>query len=72
MLFHGSSESRDIIINNEFFHKEPFTTKENSQQLKKSNICKFNILLTTFEMATKEIKILTKIHWKVLLLLLLL
>lgn len=66
VVFHGNAEARDIIVNNEFYYHESFTSKLVAQQLKRVNACKFNILLTTYEMAMKDIKLLSGIRWKVL------
>ena len=40
--------------------------KSDEVALRKRNVCKFHILLTTFEVATKEIRALSRVQWKVL------
>lgn len=66
VVLHGSAESRDIIQQFEFFYQEPFTPRADVISMKRNNRCKFDILLTTYEVAVKESKIFTKINWKVL------
>ena len=65
VLLHGNAAARETIINNEFYFKEPFTSRDEVQALKKRNVCKFNILLSTYEIASKEIRALCKIDWQV-------
>jgi SNF2 family DNA or RNA helicase len=65
IVFHGNAAARDIIVNNEFFFQEEYTSKQTVQQMKKLKTCKFNVLLTTFEMAMKDIKLIAGIRWKV-------
>lgn len=65
VLLHGNQEARDAIYENEFYFREPFVSKAEAATLKKSNVYKFHILLTTYEMATKEVGKLSKIPWKV-------
>jgi chromodomain-helicase-DNA-binding protein 7 len=66
IVLHGNQEAREMIVEHEFFYKETFTNKEDCKSLRKANACKFHILLTTFEMAAKDISILRKIKWQVL------
>eukprot|EP00599_Poterioochromonas_sp_BG-1_P012287 CAMPEP_0173165178 /NCGR_PEP_ID=MMETSP1105-20130129/21158_1 /TAXON_ID=2985 /ORGANISM="Ochromonas sp., Strain BG-1" /LENGTH=1859 /DNA_ID=CAMNT_0014085969 /DNA_START=279 /DNA_END=5859 /DNA_ORIENTATION=+ len=66
LLLHGSQSARETIVNNEFYYQEPYVSRQEQQSLKKANICKFHILLTTYEVAVKEIRTLTRIPWKVM------
>ena len=66
VVLHGSQEARELIIQNEFYYNEPFVSKEEARRLKKANITKFHILLTTFEMVQKDLKVISKINWKIL------
>jgi superfamily II DNA or RNA helicase len=66
VVLHGSTESRDLIQQYEFFYQEPFTSRNDVLVMKRNNYCKFDILLTTYEIAMKESKSFSKIHWKVL------
>ncbi len=65
IVYHGSTEARELIQRHEFYYNEPFTSKASVQALKKINACKFNILLTTYEIAIKDIRILSRINWEV-------
>jgi hypothetical protein len=65
VVLHGSSQSRQLIFEHEFYYQEPFTSKADVMAMKKT-VCKFDILLSTYEIAMKEAKTLAKIHWKVL------
>lgn len=66
ILLHGSTEARETIMKHEFYYHEPFTPKSDVVALRKRNVCKFHILLTTFEVATKEIRTLSRVQWQVL------
>jgi SNF2 family DNA or RNA helicase len=66
VVMHGSQQAREIILSYEFYHHESFTPKADVTALRKRNACKFDILLTTYEICMKDIKIFTKINWKVL------
>ncbi len=65
VLLHGNTASRELIVENEFYFKEPYVSRADAATLKKAGVCKFNILLTTFEVAIKDIRILSKINWQV-------
>jgi SNF2 family DNA or RNA helicase len=66
ILLHGNSAARDVIYANEFYYQEPFVSKSDAKTLKNANVHKFHILLTTFEMAVKEISKISRIHWKLM------
>jgi SNF2 family DNA or RNA helicase len=66
VLLHGSVTARENIINNEFYFQEPFITKQEVTALRRANVCKFHILLTTYEVATKEIRNLCRVPWSVM------
>jgi chromodomain-helicase-DNA-binding protein 1 len=53
VVFNGNAAARDVIVENEFWQKS-------------SKMPKFNILLTTFEMATKEVELLGQVNWALL------
>ena len=65
IMLHGSAEARELVVNHEFYYQEPYCSKADAIALQKSNTYKFQVLLTTFEMATKDIRILSKIQWQV-------
>jgi SNF2 family DNA or RNA helicase len=50
----------------EFFYTDQFMPKATALQLKKKHITKFHILITTYEVVLKDIAVLAKIRWKVL------
>lgn len=56
IILHGNHLARNNIFNYEFYHQSNSSSKE----------CKFDLLLTTYEIAIKELSVLSKIHWKVL------
>jgi chromodomain-helicase-DNA-binding protein 7 len=66
IVVHGSNEARDVITQNEFYFQEPYTSKSDIQALKKAGIYKFHVLLTTYEIIIKDIKIFSRINWKTL------
>ena len=65
VMLHGSAEARELVVNNEFYFQEPYCSKADANALQKANTYKFHVLLTTFEMATKDIRVLAKIQWQV-------
>jgi SNF2 family DNA or RNA helicase len=66
ILLHGNVNAREIIVSNEFYYSEPFVTKTDASALKKANVVKFHILLTTYEVAVKEIRNLCRVPWSVM------
>ena len=66
VVLHGSQQAKEIILSYEFYYHESFTPKADVAALRKLNACKFDVLLTTYEVCLKDIKIFTKINWKVL------
>lgn len=66
IVYHGSQVARELIVRNEFYFNEKFTPKCNQGNYKRVNPCKFHILLTTYEIAIKDIRLLSKINWEVL------
>jgi chromodomain-helicase-DNA-binding protein 7 len=64
-MLHGSAEAREMVVNNEFYYQEPHCSKADATALQRANTYKFHVLLTTFEMATKDIRVLSKIQWQV-------
>ncbi|RHY34335.1 hypothetical protein DYB32_001021 [Aphanomyces invadans] len=59
VVYHGSSEAREIIQRFEFYHLM------NGKVDKKKGF-KFHILVTTYEIAIKDIALLSKIQWQCL------
>eukprot|EP01038_Epipyxis_sp_PR26KG_P006276 gene6276-8643_t len=66
VVLYGNQTARNIIMENDFYYQYPFVPKDDAVAFKKASVVKFNILLTTFEIATKDIRILSHINWKVL------
>lgn len=66
ILLHGNQDARDIIMKNEFYYNEPFIPKSKVKFFKEKSIFKFHILLTTYEVAAKEISTLSNINWEVM------
>jgi SNF2 family DNA or RNA helicase len=67
IMYHGSQAARELIVRHEFYFNEKFSPKMYQQPYKRINPCKFHILLTTYEIAIKDIRVLSKINWEVLL-----
>lgn len=66
LVLHGSQESRDMILTHEFYYSEPYNTKQEVNQYKKKGLYKFNVILTTFEMIIRDLKVFSRIDWEVL------
>ena len=62
IVYHGSGDARDFLVKNEFYYTEQFETKGRAKELKKNHVTKFQILITTYEVAMKDISILSKIE----------
>ncbi|KAL3661408.1 hypothetical protein V7S43_013611 [Phytophthora oleae] len=60
VVYHGNGASREIIRDFEFNYLD-----ENLRPDKKKQF-RFNILVTTYEVAIKDIAVLSKIHWRCL------
>jgi SNF2 family DNA or RNA helicase len=66
VVFHGPADARDAILQHEFYFQEPFVDRIQAAALKKDGQYKFDVVLTTYEMAMKEVKIFSRINWEVL------
>ncbi len=62
ILYHGSSNARNYLFQQEFYFSEPFVTQAVAMKLKRQHITKFNILITTYEVIMKDLAIFTKIR----------
>ncbi|GMF24707.1 unnamed protein product [Phytophthora fragariaefolia] len=60
VVYHGNSGSRDIIREFEFYYMD------DNQRPDRKKPYRFNILVTTYEVAIKDIAVLSKIHWRCL------
>jgi SNF2 family DNA or RNA helicase len=66
ILYHGSADARDFLVQQEFYYNEQFMPKTDAMKLKKLQVTKFHVLITTYEVVLKDIVVLSKIRWKVL------
>jgi SNF2 family DNA or RNA helicase len=66
VVYHGSADARDFLVKNEFYYTEQYHSKVTAQTLKRKHFTKFQLLITTYEVVLKDVNILTKIHWKAL------
>lgn len=66
IFYHGSADARDFLVQQEFYYTEQFVPKQNVVKLKKHHVTKFHVLITTFEVVLKDVDVLSKIHWKTL------
>lgn len=66
VLYHGGADARDFLVKEEFYFTEQFTSKSTAQNLRRKHITKFQVLLTTYEIVLKDVSVLSKIHWKAL------
>ncbi|KAG7391581.1 choline dehydrogenase 7 [Phytophthora boehmeriae] len=60
VVYHGNSASREIIRDFEFYYLDDNLRPDKKQTYR------FNILVTTYEVAIKDVAILSKIHWRCL------
>jgi SNF2 family DNA or RNA helicase len=66
ILYHGSADARDFLVKNEFYYTDQFVSKADAIKLKKLQVTKFHVLITTYEVILKDIAVLSKLHWKTL------
>jgi chromodomain-helicase-DNA-binding protein 7 len=66
VLYHGSADARDFLVQNEFYYNEPFVSKQDAVRLRRNHVTKFHVLITTYEVVLKDISVLSKVKWKTL------
>jgi len=66
VVYHGSSSARAYLQQSEFYFTEPFVSKGDASRLKKMHVTKFHVMITTFEVVLKDVSVLSKIRWRVL------
>lgn len=66
VVYHGSADARKWVAQQEFYYLEEFVGKPTATKLRKQHITKFHILITTYEVALKDIDVISKIRWKTL------
>jgi SNF2 family DNA or RNA helicase len=66
VLYHGSADARDFLVQQEFYYSDPFVHKSTAVKLKKQHVTKFHVLITTYEVVLKDIAVLSKVRWKAL------
>lgn len=66
VLYHGSADAREWLVNHEFYFSEEHVGKGTANHLRRNHVTKFHILITTFEVILKDIHVVSKIKWKTL------
>jgi SNF2 family DNA or RNA helicase len=66
VLYHGSADARDFLVQQDFFYTDQFVPKATAAKLRKQHVTKFHILITTYEVVLKDVEVFTKIKWKTL------
>ena len=64
VLYHGSADAREFLVQQEFYYTEQFVTKTAVAKLKKQHVTKFHLLITTYEVVLKDIEVFSRIKWK--------
>ena len=62
ILYHGSANARKFLLEQEFYFTEQFMPKTTALKLKRQNVTKFQILITTYEVTMKDLSTLSKIR----------
>ena len=62
IVYHGSSNARKFLVDEEFYFTEKYTSKTNAVKLKRQHITKFHILITTYEVVMKDLSTFQKIR----------
>ena len=47
IVYHGSVDARSFLVDNEFYYMEPFVSKTDAYRLRRDNVTKFHLLITT-------------------------
>ncbi|KAG5186809.1 SNF2 family N-terminal domain-containing protein [Tribonema minus] len=66
VVYHGNAEARDVIREREWWYDAPFVSKEDARDLRRAGVPKFNVMITTFEIALREVRDLSRVAWQVL------
>ena len=66
VLYHGSADAREFLVQQEFYYTEQFVPKPSVSKLKKQHVTKFHLLITTYEVVLKDIEVFSRIKWKAL------
>lgn len=66
ILYHGSADARDFLVQQEFHYTDQFAPKATVAKLKRQNITKCNVVITTYEVVLKDVAVLSRIRWKAL------
>ena len=66
VVYHGSQESRELIQEHEFWYRAPHVAADEAAALRKEHVVKFDLMVTTFEVAIKDMSLLSKVPWRVL------
>eukprot|EP00804_Cyclotella_cryptica_P019560 CCRYP_014309-RA/>CCRYP_014309-RA protein AED:0.14 eAED:0.14 QI:0/0.76/0.66/1/0.64/0.44/18/4750/927 len=66
VLYHGGADAREFLVKEEFYYTDQFTSKSTALSLRRKHITKFHVLITTYEIVLKDVSVLSKIHWKAL------
>ena len=66
VLYHGSANAREFLVQQEFYYTEQFVPKRSVSRLKKQHVTKFHLLITTYEVVLKDIEVFSRIKWKAL------
>jgi SNF2 family DNA or RNA helicase len=66
VLYHGSADAREFLVQQEFFYTDQFLPKADAAKLRKQHITKFNLLITTYEVVLKDVAVFSRIKWRVL------
>jgi SNF2 family DNA or RNA helicase len=66
VLYHGSADARDFLVEHEFYYTDQFVPKLTAVKLKKQHVTKFHVLITTYEVVLKDVAVISKIKWKTL------
>lgn len=67
VTYTGLKDNRAIIRHHEFSYKsDPFTLTNKPSKFRSNHVPKFDVLLTSYEMSTLELPVISSINWAVL------
>jgi len=66
IVYHGNSEARQVLQDNEMYFQPPYVTPSEAIALRKAGVVKFNVMITTYELMVRDATALSRIPWKVM------
>ena len=66
LVYHGNASAREALVRNELWYQEPYVDGDRAAELYRRRMCKFDVLVTTYEIAIRDLTVLQKVPWRLL------